>query len=207
MKNRKAILIPGGFYHIYNRAIGDEVIFKSIQNYEFFLNSFRNYVEPVASICAFCLMPNHFHFIVQVKPPDEVLNNLKNKTLISKYLNASTNDPEKVFNHLISKQFSNFFNSYAQAYNNERKRKGNLFIRCYNRIRIDSDEYFKDSIVYVHLNPIKSGMCFQLNEWRFSSYRLFVSKKQSWIDRDVTIDFFDDLNNFIFVHQEALTRL
>ena len=53
-------------YHIFNRS--NETVFYNRENYLFFLKKIREYVLPNANILSYCLMPNHFHLIVTVKP-------------------------------------------------------------------------------------------------------------------------------------------
>src|ERR1035438_4711725 len=54
-------------YHIYNRANGNEKLFFEEENYQFFMDKFKLYVSPVAEVFCYCLMPNHFHFLVRIK--------------------------------------------------------------------------------------------------------------------------------------------
>ena len=60
------------FYHIYNRGINGENIFKSDRNYFFFLNKVSQFLIPVCDIYAYCLMSNHFHFLVKIKSDFEL---------------------------------------------------------------------------------------------------------------------------------------
>ncbi|MCQ9637463.1 transposase [Chryseobacterium sp. WG23] len=55
------------FYHIYNRGINGENIFKSDRNYSFFLNKVVEFLIPTCDVYAYCLMPNHFHLLVKIK--------------------------------------------------------------------------------------------------------------------------------------------
>ncbi len=64
-------LIPDKIYHIYSRAVGDEKLFKSDENYRYFLQKFKNYILPIADIYTWTLLPNHFHFMIRIK---KVLN-------------------------------------------------------------------------------------------------------------------------------------
>ena len=57
--------VEGSFYHIYNRGNDQQLIFFQERNYEFFLNKVKQYVVPHANLLAWCLMPNHFHFLMQ----------------------------------------------------------------------------------------------------------------------------------------------
>ena len=57
----------GGIYHIYNQGNNRQVIFYNRKNYLFFLRKIRTHILPFADILAWCLMPNHFHLMVEVK--------------------------------------------------------------------------------------------------------------------------------------------
>lgn len=56
----------GYFYHIYNRGNNGQKIFFERENYLFFLRKMKKYISAYASIVAWCLMPNHFHWVVYV---------------------------------------------------------------------------------------------------------------------------------------------
>ena len=72
MNIRNEILEPDAFYHIYNRGINSEKIFATEENYLFFLSKFKTYLNPVCEVFAYCLMPNHFHFLIKVKSENEI---------------------------------------------------------------------------------------------------------------------------------------
>ncbi|MBN2730712.1 MAG: hypothetical protein JXR53_15915, partial [Bacteroidales bacterium] len=57
----------GNYYHVYNRAIGGEKLFLEKENYEYFLFKWQEFINPIADIYAYCLMPNHFHFLLKLK--------------------------------------------------------------------------------------------------------------------------------------------
>jgi len=57
----------GSIYHIYNQGNNRQKIFFTIENYEFFIRKVRIHLLPYADILAWCLMPNHFHIMVEVK--------------------------------------------------------------------------------------------------------------------------------------------
>ena len=52
-----------GYYHIYNRGNNRENIFKETRNYRYFLTLYAKHIEPVADTFAYCLLPNHFHWL------------------------------------------------------------------------------------------------------------------------------------------------
>ena len=60
-------LEPGQDYHIYNRASGNENLFREESDYRRFLQLYSKYIDPVVQTLAWVLMPNHFHLLVRVK--------------------------------------------------------------------------------------------------------------------------------------------
>jgi REP element-mobilizing transposase RayT len=207
MKERNSFLTPGGFYHIYNRANGDEVMFRDDRNYEYFLKKYSLLINPIARTCAYCLMPNHFHFLVQIRSEIEIIKNMHNSKIMQKLFEGSPENYNIALSRILTLQFSHLFNSYAQAYNKLYSRKGSLFMRNYKRIKIKDDPYFIQLAVYIHLNPVNSKLVKDLDEWKHSSYKSFLQKEPSLISTDLTLDFFNDLDNFIFVHQKTLQGL
>jgi putative transposase len=65
MENMVIFMKPERFYHIYNRACGFEKLFLSDSNFRFFLERFADDLKGYVSLYAYCLMPNHFHFLVK----------------------------------------------------------------------------------------------------------------------------------------------
>jgi len=61
------ILEKGHLYHIYNQGNNRERIFFNRDNYLYFLEKVNTFMLPYVDIIAWCLMPNHFHFMVVVK--------------------------------------------------------------------------------------------------------------------------------------------
>jgi putative transposase len=133
MENYHAKLIPHQTYHVYNRAIGDELLFQSDENYRFFLKQYRKYIFSVADTFAYCLMPNHFHFLLRVKGDEQLLLSFIAKAVGRKltklgFKNLSEMEQEDLLSLFVSNQFSHLFNSYSQAYNKQQSRKGSLLI-------------------------------------------------------------------------------
>ena len=62
----------GRYYHIYNRAIGEENLFRHHENYEYFLRLYDKYINPVAETFAWVLLPAHFHLLVRIKEEEEI---------------------------------------------------------------------------------------------------------------------------------------
>ena len=65
-------MVPRETYHLYNHANGKENLFVEEKNYHFFLNKLSEHILPVCKIYAYCLMPNHFHLLIQVRTAEEL---------------------------------------------------------------------------------------------------------------------------------------
>lgn len=111
-------LFPGYTYHIYNKAIGTDRLFISNKDYQYFLIKLERFISPIAEILSYCLIPNHFHLLVDIKESEEI----EIKSI------AYAKDPDK----LISQVFSNFFNSYSKSFNKAHNRAGRLFLYPFN---------------------------------------------------------------------------
>jgi len=144
-------LEPDKYYHIFNHSNGSENLFVKAEHYDFFLKRYSHFINPIADTFAYCLMPNHFHFAVRIKSSEELKNHINLQGFDN--LEGLNDDVGKK----ISQQFSNLFNSYTKAFNKQQNRKGSLFIPRYKRKQIDSNEYFKQLIHYVHFNPVHHG--------------------------------------------------
>ena len=64
----------GKQYHIYTHANGFENLFRSDENYRYFLERYEHFAPSVADTYAYCLMPNHIHFLVCIKTEKELLD-------------------------------------------------------------------------------------------------------------------------------------
>lgn len=59
-------------YHIYNHTNNQELLFKSDENYVYFLKQYRKYLYPFVQTFSYCLLPTHFHLVVRVNKEDEI---------------------------------------------------------------------------------------------------------------------------------------
>ena len=82
------------------------------------------------------------------------------------------------------------------------KRRGGLFMRPFKRKLIDNETYRRNAVVYIHRNPIESGLAKDLASWSYSSYQQISTNQPTFILRDETISWFDDNENFIFCHSD-----
>jgi len=185
MKIRENHLEPGRFYHIFNRGINSRLIFLNDENYRFFLRKVTLYVIPYFDIYAYCLMPNHFHFLLKVKAGTNVISSFKKDGLHS----------EECF---FSKQIARLISSYTQSFNKVYQRSGPLFESPFKRILVDSEDYLRNLIIYIHQNPEN------FQNYKFSSYLAAISDTRTNIQRKELIELFGDYKNFVECHKREL---
>ncbi|MEQ6167545.1 hypothetical protein AAOE16_10145 [Ekhidna sp. MALMAid0563] len=195
MKNTSP-LQPETYYHIYNRGINGEDIFKKEGNYDYFLLKYTRYINPIADTFAYCLLKNHFHLLIRTKSEEEIqtINNNSNRVLNPVRVN-------KTSSQIISLQFSHFFNGYTQAINKQNDRTGKLFELPFRRIPIEHDYYFSRLVYYIHFNPQKHGLIDDFREYPHSSYHAHLSDKSTKLQRKEVIDWFGDKKSYKEFHQ------
>ena len=197
-------LVPGYYYHIYNHANGNEELFLEEKNYDYFLEKIKEHILPVADFYAYCLMPNHFHFLVKIKDDAEIqmLESFPKFQTLEKL--ESLEKVEQITSNFISKQFSNLFSSYTEALNRMYNRKGSLFLKNFKRKKIQDEKYFIRLVNYIHFNPVQDGFVNKPSEWRYSSFNAIVSNKQTLVKRDDVLEWFDGLTNVLYNHLRPL---
>lgn len=206
------------YYHIYNRANGSENLFREDRNCTYFLDKWKLYINPIATTYAWCLMPNHFHFLVKIKDEEEILQLLTDKQTSQKFATSKVEeqtsrkyttqiagqtfgkfkDDTEISNYL-SKQFSRLFSSYAQSYNKVYKRKGSLFIPNFKYKEISDENYLRQVVLYIHNNPIHHGFTKRMDEWKYSSYHSFLKEQNA--TTNIITNLFDNTDNFVHSHE------
>jgi putative transposase len=157
MPGRKTPLVKEEIYHVYNRGIDRVPTFVKIRELKRALTtlSYYQYDSPpmrlsyflakpvehqvhlqqevlqnsqkIVDIIAFCLMPNHYHFLLR-----------------------------QISENGISEFISKFQNSYTRYFNQLNKRDGSLFLNLFKAERIETDEQLIHVSRYIHLNPLTS---------------------------------------------------
>jgi putative transposase len=188
MQNNKVRLEPESTYHIYNRANGSEKLFLSDENYRYFLKKYEAYLYPIVDTLCYCLLPNHFHFLIRVKK----------EAILKEFFNLQG---FKSLEDLILQQFSNFFNGYAKAFNKQQNRKGSLFMHPFKRKQVTDITYLRKLIHYIHYNPVNHGFCNAAYNWKHSSYSVIISGTKTTLEREEVIGYFEELENFMYCHQ------
>jgi len=184
MRNIQPIL-EGRYFHIYNRGVNGESIFRDNKDYFFFIEKLEEYVKKVATIHAYCLLRNHFHILVYIK---------ENAT-------EPKRDGKAGITLDFSKQLGYFFNKYAQAFNRRHERKGSLFTSPFRRKLIESDLYISSVIFYIHANAQHHGFVTDFREWPYSSYPQIIDGGSTLINPSWLFDWFGDKKMFIRFHE------
>ncbi len=199
------ILEPETTYHIYNRAVGSEKLYLSDDNYRYFLKRYRDFIHPIAHTFCYCLLTNHFHFLLEIKREKEVVEYLREERktkALSGFQTLTGPEQQHLISNLLSQQFSHLLNSYTQAFNTQQNRMGGLFNRPFKRKAIDDENYLHKLVHYIHHNPVQAGLCAKPEEWKYSSYNAIISDSTSLIKKDIVIEWFDDRENFIYCHTQ-----
>jgi putative transposase len=192
---QRPVFANGYFYHIFNRGVDKRDIFLEDKHYRRFLFSMREFndenstinilrrlnragegnpmslsptkKDPLVKIVCYCLMPNHFHFI---------LKQIKDKG--------------------ISKFLQKLEIGYTKYFNQKYERSGVLFQGKFKAVLVDKDNYFNHLVRYIYLNPIdlvdpewkEKG----LKDWRKTIAALKSYKWTDCNDYDQYVDFIKD---------------
>ncbi len=196
MPDYRIRLLPNQPYHIFNRAIGSEKLFREDENYRFFLQKYKQHISPVADTFAYCLLPNHFHCLVRIKDEEKIS---------AVFLNVKKKEPElESLPEFIMERFGNLFNSYAKSFNKIYSRKGGLFMDTMKRVEIADDPQFGSAIFYIHKNPVHHHYCNSIEDWKWSSYHSLLSKSNSLLLRKEVIEWFGSPEKFIEFHKQPI---
>lgn len=175
-----ASFVSGGLYHIFNRSVGSELLFREERNYLFFLEKWKQYVSAYVDVFAYCLLPTHFHFFVKV-------GRIGN---------------EQDVNSKIIQKFQQLFKSYSLAFNKMYNRHGALFQKRFKRIAITNEKYFNLVVYYIHHNPIHHHLTTNFTSWKYSSYKAIIGDGATEVKREIVLQWFEGKDNFIRFHNE-----
>jgi putative transposase len=154
----------GSFYHIYNRGNNKQTIFYDERNYGFFIEKIKKYIIPSANILAWCLMPNHFHFLIRANAGTCRL--VKQKPI---EINALTEG----IRLLLS--------SYSKAIQKQEAFTGNLFQQKTKSKCVD--DYLDIAFHYVHQNAHQAGLVNKMEDWPHSSLNEYLSDSENGLCR------------------------
>jgi REP element-mobilizing transposase RayT len=138
-RQARGVLPSFGVFHVTARGVDKCAIFRDEYDYALF----ENLLEIVhrrekLRIEAYCLMPNHFHAILEAG------------------LDA------------VSRAMHRLNGVYAQGFNARYDRSGHLFQSRFDARLIVDDHYLANACAYVLDNPVRAGLCASPGDWRWS---------------------------------------
>jgi len=194
MPIRKTIFYENGFYHVYNRGVEKRDIFLDEKDYQSFLGIIKAYLKPEKpkrdktilqgralerikrhnlaeelSLVAYCLMPNHFHFLLQQRTKDAIRN----------------------FMQKLGTAYSMYFNARYE-------RVGGLFQGRYQAKEVTSDEYLLHLTRYIHRNPVEARIVKveNLNKYKWGSYPNYLGLvEDTWVKQKAILDYFSSVDS------------
>ena len=169
----------GMYYHIYNRGVSKVAILHEATNFLFVIRKIREYIQANhISMIAYCLMPNHYHFLVR-QDGQEPAGNL----------------PQSVFN------------SYSKAYNKMYSHSGTLFEGRFRAKAIQTSSHLLHLCRYIHGNPVKDGLVADPTDWPYSNYLEWIGERNdSLMDKDFIKEQFsnaEEYKKFLFEYLKS----
>jgi REP-associated tyrosine transposase len=154
---------PGAIYHVFSRGNQKQIVFRSDDDFYFFLKCLREAHEKFGAIVhVYCLMPNHYHL----------------------FLKTPFGDLSSVMHFLNT--------AYTVYFNKKHKRCGHLFQGRYKSILIETGSYAKVLSQYIHLNPVRSEIVDLPEKYPWSSYEYYRGNAtpEKWLDVDIILSMF-----------------
>lgn len=137
--------------------------------YPEFVNSRRKPLPHGAfTLFAYCLMPNHFHFLIR--------QNLQNS---------------------VSEFIKKICTGYSKYFNKKYKRVGHVFQDQYKAVLVEHDNYLTWVSAYIHQNPKIAGMVVSLDEYSWSSYKDYLGLRQGKLcSKDLILGMFKNVEQY-----------
>lgn len=109
-------------------------------------------------LLAYCLMPNHFHLLVQIKIP---IGEIKEDGRIRSFQS-------------ISEFMRRLCITYSHKFNHRNKREGAVFQGKFKIKHVPNDKDMVQVSRYIHLNPVNAGLVIKPEQWLFSDYHTYI---------------------------------
>jgi len=155
-------LTEGKIYHVYNRGNNRKAIFLEPENYPYFLTGIKRYIIPCCDLIAWCLMPNHFHFLIHA-----------NSSSVSIIKDGSFERQQ------FSQGIKQLLSSYTKAINKQHRRTGSMFQQKTKAVCVtESVNHDITAFHYIHQNPMKAGLVKKMEDWEFSSFIDYLGMRQ-----------------------------
>ena len=166
-----------GFYHLYNRGINRKTVFFTSEHYKYFLWKVKKYLKPRCDILAYCLMPNHFHFLIYCSSIYNSSNYISRPTTLSRRTTEPLPDSQII--HPVSQAVRIILSSYARGINLQKTRTGSLFQQSTKAKFLKAEDHPLTVFNYIHQNPMRGGIANHVDDWQFSSFREYFPSSVS----------------------------
>ena len=134
--------VPGHPHHILQRGNNRQPIFSTAPDRQIFVDLLHAACSKFAvALHAYVLMDNHFHLLATPEAVDS-----------------------------LPRMMQAVGRSYVRYYNNSQGRTGTLWDGRYKSVLIQADSYLMACMVYVDLNPVRSGLVAQAGDYAWSSH-------------------------------------
>jgi len=146
---------PAALYRVTARRDRREPIFENGRDRKALLEVLDLALDCFDASCsANCLMPNHYHFVLETRRAN------------------------------LSRLMRQVNGVYTQRYNRRHGKVGHVFQGRFKAIVVDRDAYFLEACQYVNLNPVRARLVRRPQDWHWSSYRAHVGLDQGpgWLD-------------------------
>lgn len=158
-------LVAGAYYHVISRGTAQQAIFLDCTDRRNFLRILSDVIREQGWEChAYCLLDNHYHLFIHTPTPTLALG--------MKYLNGV----------------------YSGRFNARHGRTGHLFQGRYTSRLVENDSYYLGLVRYIAWNPVRAGLCNDVQEWEWSSYRGTAGfcARPSFLNTDLVLGMFSD---------------
>ena len=146
MARQPRLDIASQIFHIINRSNARWNIFKSAQDFHGVLKSLTETLELISiDIFAFCLMSNHWHFVIRPK---------------------GNGDMGRFFGKFTQKATQRWHAKHGTV------GTGHLFQGRFKSFLVEKDNYFLQLVKYVEANALRAGLVKKAEDWQWSSLYL-----------------------------------
>ncbi len=192
--NKNLPFIEGYYYHIFSQSVGGGENGSEIKH-SVFLHCFDQQLSSYFNLYAYCILPDHFHFLVKVKGDAQTsLASLQNLDEVRKLKNSK-------INKIINQELSKLCYFLDQSISNNPANKNQFRYKIQNEL-VDKDYNFADSIFHIHYNPAYHNVDQSYQTYPWSSYQYFLNGSNIPIQRNEVLQYFSGKQYFIKFHEE-----
>jgi putative transposase len=152
-------LQPETLYHIYNRGNNQRPVFLQERNYNFFIQKAFNELSSHLNFLAYCLMPNHFHFLVYTKGEFEAMK--------------------------FSNGMRTLLSSYTRAIQKQEHFTGSLFQQNTKYKEVLDNSYAHTCFHYIHQNPLKAKLVLRIEDWPHDSFNEYMGTVKGFCNTEL----------------------